>query len=302
MYSYHCVLHIIFLSSFQDIKSSHYKWQARDNLEDECSASEASSFADSRGADMRGKTFNNPHYYDGDSDDGKRFLDSHSGQSGMTTAVAIAQDSDDCREVQCIEMEESVGDGGLSPFASGEFGGRPFTGPNDGNIGHEVISTPVNGSREVRQIRNDSTNGQPEQRLHDTRMAINSINSPYRDDAYSEAAAEMSSSRSLKLARSWSYRDNLMIESPDKAETTPSHGFDKSFPGRPEGFQRKLLPLDYDGTLLRVDSQSSIGSARSIRTSADEDITRLDTFVAGLNKMTNAEYGKELADGQVRMH
>lgn len=304
--SFLCILHITCLPSFQDIKTSYSKLQARDGLEYEGSPSETSSVADFRGRDMGGKSFNNPHYYDGDSDDGKRFLDSHSGQSGITTALAIAEDSDDCKEVQCIEMGESVRDNGLSPLAAdnGEFRGMSFTRSNDGNIiGHELISTPVNGNREAHQIQNNSTNGQPEQRLHDVRkMDINSMSSPYRDDACSKVAADMSSSRSLKLARSWSCRANFTTElSPDRGETTPPHGFDKSFPGRPEGFERKLPQLDFDGSLPRLDSQSSIGSARSIKTSADEDVTRLDAFVAGLKKMRNSECGKELAEGQVRM-
>lgn len=299
----YCIL--LDLPSFQDIKSSNSKWEARDALEDEYSASETSSVADFRGKVKGGKSFNHPRYYDGDSDDGKRILSSRSGQSGMTNAVAKAEDSDDCKEVQCIEVE-SIRDDGLSPPApnNGDFRGMSMPGPNNGNIiDHET----VNGNREAQQIPNESTNGQQEQRLLDERrMDINSINSPYRDDVYnSQGAANMSSSKSLKLARSWSCRANFTSElSPDKAEATPPHGFDKSFPGRPEGFERKFPQLDFDGTgsLLRLDSQSSIGSARSIKTSADEDITRLDSFVAGLKKMTNSEYGKEHADGQVRMH
>ncbi|XP_022970405.1 kinesin-like protein KIN-7F isoform X3 [Cucurbita maxima] len=353
------------------IKSSHSKLHSRDALEDEGSGSETSSVTDSRGTDMGGKSFDN-HYDDGESDDGKRFLDSHSGQSGMTTAVtdsrgmdmggkssknhlydgkrfldshsgqsgmttavtdsrdmdmggksfnnhyydgkrfldshsgrsgtttavAIVEDSDDCKEVQCIETEESIRDDGLLLHApnNGGFRGTPLSGSNYGNmVGHEMISTAVNGNGEVRQIQNNSTNDQVEQGLRDVRRtAITSISSPYCHDANSQVAADMSSSRS------WRRRENLTTElPPDKAETTPPHGFEKSFPGRPEGFERKLPQLDFDGSLLRLDSQSSIGSARSTKTSADDDITRLDTFVAGLKKMTNSEYGKELADRQV---
>ncbi|KAG6572067.1 Kinesin-like protein KIN-7E, partial [Cucurbita argyrosperma subsp. sororia] len=276
----------------KDIESSYSKLQARDALEDEGSPSETSSVADFRDRDMGVKSFNNPHYYDGDSD-GKRFLDSYSGHSPMTTtALAIVEDSDDCKEVQCIEMGESIRDDGLSPLVAnnGEFRGN----------GHEMTSTPVKGNREAHQIQNNSANDQPEQRLHNVRRTeINSMFSPYRDHACSKVTADMSSSRSLKLARSWSCRANLSTDlSPGRGETTPPHGFDQRFPGRPEGFERKLPQLVFDDGLLRLDSQSSIGSARSIKTSADEDVTRLDAFVAGLKKMTNLEYGKELADGQ----
>lgn len=291
------------MPSFQDIKTSYSKLQARDGLEYEGSPSETSSVADFRGRDIGGKSFNNPQYYDGDSDDGKRFLDSQSGQSGTTTALAMAEDSDDCKEVQCIEMGESVRDNGLSPLAinNGEFRGIPFTVSNDGNIGHGLISTPVSGNREAHQIQNNSTNGQPEQGLHEVRRTnVHSTSSPYSNDACSKVTADVSSSRSLQLPRSWSCRTNFPTElSPDRGEATPPHAFDKSFPGRPEGLGRKLPQLDFTGGLVRLDSQSSIGSARSTKTSADEDITRLDAFVAGLKKMTNSEYGKELPEGQV---
>ncbi|KAA0033760.1 kinesin-like protein NACK2 [Cucumis melo var. makuwa] len=289
--------------SGKDIKTSYSKLQARDGLEYEGSPSETSSVADFRGRDIGGKSFNNPQYYDGDSDDGKRFLDSQSGQSGTTTALAMAEDSDDCKEVQCIEMGESVRDNGLSPLAinNGEFRGIPFTVSNDGNIGHGLISTPVSGNREAHQIQNNSTNGQPEQGLHEVRRTnVHSTSSPYSNDACSKVTADVSSSRSLQLPRSWSCRTNFPTElSPDRGEATPPHAFDKSFPGRPEGLGRKLPQLDFTGGLVRLDSQSSIGSARSTKTSADEDITRLDAFVAGLKKMTNSEYGKELPEGQV---
>ncbi|KAE8672858.1 B-box type zinc finger family protein [Hibiscus syriacus] len=104
-----------------------------------------------------------------------------------------------------------------------------------------------------------------------------------------------------ELSRSWSCRADVMdttsssyIDREHIASTRPN-GFDKSFPGRPDSYQMKFPSLSYgpdSGMLSRNDSLSSIGSA-SIQTSADEQITSIHSFVAGLKK--------QLANGQVRL-
>lgn len=123
------------------------------------------------------------------------------------------------------------------------------------------------------------------------------------------------SSGSLRLTRSWSCGANFMagLSSPEKTERierTPPNGFEKDFPGRPEGLQRKFPLLTYGSnatSLSRNNSQSSIGSAsmdelrsQSIRTSADGEITSIQTFVTGLKEMAKLDYEKQLVDGQVR--
>ena len=116
------------------------------------------------------------------------------------------------------------------------------------------------------------------------------------------------SSRSLTLTRSSSCRPNLMTGSsspPEKVEqnlSTPPNGFEKDFPGRPESRRRWRTPLNYSANmprLSRTDSQSSAGSALD-KTSADEDITSIQTFVAGLKQMAKLQYEKQLVDDQVR--
>ncbi|KAE8719100.1 Kinesin-like protein NACK2 [Hibiscus syriacus] len=108
-----------------------------------------------------------------------------------------------------------------------------------------------------------------------------------------------SSSRSLKLSRSWSCKADVMRGTSSYAdsehfESTPVNGLEKNFPGRPQSNQKRLPLLNFganNGVLARNNSQSSLGSA-SIKTSADEDITSIHTFVAGLKK--------QLANGQVQ--
>lgn len=99
-------------------------------------------------------------------------------------------------------------------------------------------------------------------------------------------------------------------ETAEQIESTPFNGFEKGFPGRPEGLRRKFRLLTYGSnttSLSRNNSQSSSGSAsiddlraQSIRTFADEEITGIHTFVAGLKEMAKLDYEKQLVDGQVR--
>lgn len=224
---------------------------------------------------------------------GKKFVRSHSGKGLEENAVGTADDSDEyCKEVQCIEMEESseVKNFESQTLSNGENEGMLALTFEDGDVtGQEMVSTSVNGDREESQIQNGITYGALEDRLDNVHENIESLVNPYPDGESSpqSLAADMSSSRSLTLARSWSCRANLMADSPSGFDSTPPNGFEKNFPGRPESFRRKFPPVNYgnnNSSLSRNDSLSSLESA-SIKTSADEDITSIQTFVAGLKKM-----------------
>ncbi|CAL8989439.1 unnamed protein product, partial [Prunus brigantina] len=175
------------------------------------------------------RKFNNPHFDERD----KLSWDKNSGSPALST----------------------IGNEGTSALTSGDIR----------VTGQELISTPVNADREGIQMQNGFAYGTLEQRLHDVQMTIDSLGSPYPEESFPhDISANMSSSRSLKLTRSWSCRANLMIGSlsPDKSERTPPNGFEKSFHGRPESFGRKVPLLHYDSNrrLSRNDSQSSLGS------------------------------------------
>ncbi|KAG5049489.1 hypothetical protein AAZX31_04G141800 [Glycine max] len=75
---------------------------------------------------------------------------------------------------------------------------------------------------------------------------------------------------------------------------TPTSSFKKCFPRRPDGLQRKFLPLTYgSSTKFPMNgSPSSIGSpfmdelrTNNIRSYANEDVSSLQTFVAGMKEM-----------------
>jgi centromeric protein E len=327
--------------------SDHHKSQAGDLSDDDCSVSDSSSVAGSYYPNGGARKFNNPHYYDGDSrsnpvdpsyqlrdntedhslsDDtssplsiGKKFIRSDFIQSQEKTAVGTAEDPDDyCKEVRCIEMEESSKNKNSESHAlrTGENEETLALSVSGDVSGQELMSTPVNGNREVSQIQNGLAYVALEQKLHNIKMTIDSIFSSYPDKPSPQAiAAGMTSARGLKLTRSWSCRANLMTgssfpETGEQIESTPPNGLEKGFPGRPEeGLRRKFPLLTYgsNNTILsRNDSQSSSESAsidelrsQSIRTSAEE-ITGIHTFVAGLKEMAKLDYEKQLVDGQVR--
>ncbi|XVF67817.1 hypothetical protein PTKIN_Ptkin10aG0152200 [Pterospermum kingtungense] len=314
----------------------HPNQQAGDAWGDDHSASESSCLADSNRLDVHDQKINPIHCYDTDSGSnieesyhehmnnhedhsmsdvtssplsiGKKLVRSGSGQSLDDNPGETAVDPDEyCKEVQCIETEESGRDNNFESRAltNGESEGTlalTLYGDGNGDVAdQESMSTSRNGDREANGIRNGLMYEALGQRLHHVKKTIDSLVGSYPDKSSPDAqVADFSSSGSLKFSRSWSCRADVMgsTSSPyaDRGhiESTPPNGLEKNFPGRPEGYQKKFPSLNYagnNGVLSRNDSQSSFGSA-SIKTSADEDIASIHTFVAGLKK--------QLANGQVQ--
>ncbi|XVE67060.1 hypothetical protein DITRI_Ditri08aG0129900 [Diplodiscus trichospermus] len=265
--------------------------------EDDYSASDSSCLADSNRLDEHLNNHEDHSMLDMTSlplSFGKKLARSDSGQSLDENAGETADDPDEyCKEVQCIETEESGRENNTESRAlpNGESEGilaLTLYGDGDGDeAGQETMSTPMNGDREANRIQNGFMHDTLELRLHHVWKTIDSLVSSYPDKSSPDAqVADLSSSRSLKLGRSWSCRADV--------ESTPPKGLEKNYPGRPEGYGKKFLSLNYgtnNGVLSRNNSQSSLGTA-SIKTSADEDIASIHTFVAGLKK--------QLANGQVQ--
>nr|KYP68278.1 Centromere-associated protein E [Cajanus cajan] len=259
--------------------------EGEDIWEDDCSVSESSSICGPHRPETHIREFNNPHY----NEDSGSNLDDLININFLTFACTEEPD-DYCKEVRCVD------NGDLALSMSGEESG----------ISQE-ISTHLNEDTGDSQIQENST--LLEQRLHDVQSTIDSLVCPSPDEQSPEVTSEnMSNYKNLKLTRSWSCTEYRMTGSPERVgeiQRTPANGYEQGFPGRPDSFRRKFLPLNYDGStrLSRNGSQSSIGSpsvdrASSIRTSADEDITSIQTFVAGMKEMVKQEYEKQLVDGQ----
>ncbi|KAJ6395776.1 hypothetical protein OIU77_020935 [Salix suchowensis] len=322
--------------------SHHHNRQSQDAWEDECSASESSGMGGRHYLNGGVGKFNSASYDDGETgsnDDEEPYLHDNTDNHGLsddTSPMSIgkkiirynssqsledaAEDADDyCKEVQCIEMEETMSRSNFEhhSVSNGENEGTlSLSAFRDGAIG-QGISTPANGDREGSDMQNGFTYDVLERRLHHVQRTIDTLVSPYPDESLRQSVADLSTSRNPNLTRSMSCRENFMsCSSPgfDKAEqieSTPPNGLEKKFTGRPAGSRRKIPPLDFgtSGSMLsRNDSQSSLGSActddfraQSIRTSADEDIPSIHTFVAGLKEMAQEEYKKQLVDAQVQV-
>ncbi|KAL2988886.1 hypothetical protein AAZX31_11G108900 [Glycine max] len=257
--------------------------EGEDIWEDDCSVSESSSICGPHRPNTHIREFNNPHYNDEDSDPDDPIII-------HLLAFACTDDPDDyCKEVRCVENGELA---------------LPISGEESGTS--QEISSHLNEDTGDSQIQENST--LLEQRLHVVQSTIDSLVCPSPDEHSPQVMSE--NNKNLRLTRSWSCTEHHMAGSPKSGggvQRTPANGYEKGFPGRPDGLQRKFPPLNYDGStrLLRNGSQSSMGSlsvddlrASSIRTSADEDITSIQTFVAGMKEMVKQEYEKQLVDGQ----
>ncbi|KAG5247901.1 kinesin protein [Salix suchowensis] len=306
--------------------SHHHNRQSQDAWEDECSASESSGMGGRHYLNGGVGKFNNASYdgETGSNDDEEPYLHDNTDNHGLsddTSPMSIgkkiirynssqsleeaAEDADDyCKEVQCVEMEETRSRSNFEhhSVSNGENEGTlSLSAFRDGAIG-QGISTPANGDREGSDMQNGFTYDVLERRLHHVQRTIDSLVSPYPDESLRQSVADLSTSRNPNLTRSMSCRENFM--------SCSSPGFDKEKIYREASrISKENPPLDFgtSGSMLsRNDSQSSLGSActddfraQSIRTSADEDIPSIHTFVAGLKEMAQEEYKKQLVDAQV---
>ncbi|CAL5332194.1 unnamed protein product [Camellia sinensis] len=167
----------------------------------------------------------------------------------MTVQKHDEDSEDHCKEVQCIEVEES------SIYK---------------NIKYDVTLLPEKGNRDLSHIHTDPSYEVLKQKVEDMQKTIDYFANPCLiEQSPTSSEADMSdSSRSMKLSRSRSCRAILMpiASSPwfEKAEhkvNTPPNGSEKDFPGRPEGGYQLKLSGNYvasTGKLSGKDSQISV--------------------------------------------
>ncbi|XP_052194797.1 kinesin-like protein KIN-7E [Diospyros lotus] len=314
-------------SEQKGVSDNHSKWQKDDKWEDDYSVSESSVTADTHCLNIGGRDIDATQYSSRDYSSKTEDLypqlsandEDYSLPSGSYVRVSDRGKSvksrprkcweefalgneeyldDMCKEVRCIEMVDSSKDEGMQALSSSAYGN---------------LLEPTS-PRDINHIQNNLTLGVMEQKIQDEQRSRDSVVSPYAGG--SSVWARDASFRNEKLSRSWSCRANLMggLSSPSfkmagHSQNTPPNGFEKSYPGRPEGFQRMPPHLNYVANIPRLsrnDSQSSLGSvlldelkSQNKMTSAEENIPSIDNFVAGLKEMAKLEYDKQLADCQV---
>ncbi|KAL7223839.1 hypothetical protein ACSBR1_025316 [Camellia fascicularis] len=225
------------------------------------------------------------------------FIQSNSGRSwDMIEEKTNGTSEDLCKEVRCIEAEES--NRSSSPEQNTEISESMVAGNGD-TTDQEFVSPP---------LKDDSMSSYiPHFVAHSHEKP-----SPWPLTEY------MSGSQSLKLTKSRSCKASLMtspystwfekVENNDN-EHTPPNGFEKEFTGRPEDIRRRLYELNYGANIERLSrkgSQSSIGSVAAIdleahrgRTSTDDNITSVNTCIVRMEEKAELQQEKQVADNPV---
>ncbi|KAG5245542.1 kinesin protein [Salix suchowensis] len=204
---------------------------------------------------------------------------------------------DNWKEVQCIEVEESS----VSQYSNSNTSeSRPY-GFEESNMPSPDIKTDTLGLTNVgnEERANQEVKSPPlkEQKGLNGLQSAFIIPSPEKFSPWLLEAG-LSESRSF-LMRSRSCRATFMNNSPgfcfkkvEAYESTPLFGFEKDFPGRPEGFQRKRPALKHDPNIERLSgnvSRNSICSSavnelkeESVGTSTDWRIASVGNSDMGL--------------------
>lgn len=218
-------------------------------------------------------------------------------EAEYTSEMGVSDDQ--CREVRCIEMEE--------PEAGRKF--QLHASAAEGN-GHIVD----NGSTGRSSHQNGFLYGSLEQRIQEVQRSIDSLMSPEPENTSSwDDVADASSSKSSLNFKSQNLKANFAngesfpSSNEEYSEKTPPSDVETDFSGRPGGV-KKFDVIGYDvnaGSLSRNGSQSSVGTevvddvrSQSGKNIADEEITSVQTFVAGL-KDAKLQYEKQLEDSKV---
>jgi centromeric protein E len=174
---------------------------------------------------------------------------------------------DNWKEVQCIEVEESS----VSQYSNSNSNtseSRPYRF-EESNMPSPDTKTDTLGLTKVGN--EERTNQEVKSPPLKEQKELNGLQSTFIIPSPEKLSpwlleAGLSESRSF-LSRSRSCRATLMDNSPgfcfkkvEAYESTPLFGFEKDFPGRPEGFQRKLPALKYDPDIERLSRNVSRNS------------------------------------------
>nr|XP_034889651.1 kinesin-like protein KIN-7G isoform X1 [Populus alba] len=209
---------------------------------------------------------------------------------------------DNWKEVQCIEVEESS----VSQYSNSNTSESRTYRFEESNMPSPDIKTETLGLTKVGN--EERTNQEVKSPSLKEQKELNGLQSTFIIPSPEKLSpwlleAGLSESRSF-LIRSRSCRATLMDNSPgfcfkkvEAYESTPLFGFEKDFPGRPEGFKRKLPALKYDPDIERLSrnvSRNSICSSavnelkeESVETSTDWGTASVGNSDMGLTYMAD---------------
>ncbi|KAL7156544.1 hypothetical protein ABFS83_02G017200 [Erythranthe nasuta] len=210
--------------------------------------------------------------------------DHYSSDATSNPSEGIQETDDNCKEVRCIEMDESSQDRTYESF---------------------VVST--NNDGETTQTLTEHENGLTveQEMLLPSPGQVSGTENGYSNEQKVRSTC-ITDSKSLRLTKSQSCRANLRTCSPDietaeQSESTPPSVLENHFIRK----QWKLPPVMYglDNTRLSIndshysDCSSLIDEMKNQNfINGDEDIPTLGSFVAGLREMAKLQYENQAAN------
>ncbi|RXI07439.1 hypothetical protein DVH24_027502 [Malus domestica] len=168
---------------------------------------------------------------------------------------------DFCKEVRCIEMEESV----TNRYIVSNISDSSASRYQNSNMSSPFANTATSGLTTVEN--GDGTNQELESPLPKQKGFVvpSSERTPQwlpEKEMFCPSVVMLRRSRSCK-ARLMNNSSPWWLELVEKNESTPAIEFEKKFIGRPEGFQKKLPSLNYGAETERLPRNASQASARS---------------------------------------
>uniref|UniRef100_A0A0E0KTB2 Kinesin-like protein n=1 Tax=Oryza punctata TaxID=4537 RepID=A0A0E0KTB2_ORYPU len=200
---------------------------------------------------------------------------------------------DICKEVRCIEINET---GGNECLESSAVGSNSLQDLNAGSSMH---------------VNNDS-NPSVSSRLHDKspitlEQHLENVRKPFASIVKDLGSSTRNSSSSKVLGRSRSARSltgSSLFEDLEKDECTPPNRSFIDFAGRPQNCQRRGSALNYDaesetlsraGSMLSEITTTRDGLKANSSVAGDTEFTGIGEFVAELKEMAQVQYQKQLA-------
>ncbi|CAN6563261.1 unnamed protein product [Malus baccata var. baccata] len=214
---------------------------------------------------------------------------------------------DFCKEVRCIEMEES----GTNRYIVSNISDSSASRYQNSNMSSPFANTATSGLTTVES--GDGTNQELESPLPKQKGFVvpSSERTPqwlHEKEMFCPSVVMLRRSRSCK-ARLMNNSSPWWLELVEKNESTPAIEFEKKFIGRPEGFQKKLPSLNYGAETERLSRNASQASARSAaiderkaqdtKSTTDDKVSESSTLVEGAEETTDTQSNTQLADSVV---
>lgn len=247
----------------------------------------------------------NSHMVNISDDNSNSELSGHDFCRSWENSRSTTEDLEDpCKEVRCIEMEESSMKNGVECSVSLPAEREGIMSRNVDATASGSLESP-RGGEDSMFFHADSAYGALERKLQDVQKTIDCLVSPYP-----EAPSPPHTTPHLpRSRRTRSSRETLMSTPPlfEKAVqnvSTPLNGFEKEFPGRPNGLRPKPFALNFGANAENLPAEDSHLSRQSSsideltgvdsKTSTEEDATSITTFVTGLKEMAKLQYEKQM--------